>query len=128
MLGVRCRARIGLVAATAIGATTSGLFMVQAPAAEAATCYERRVGVPIDEKGIQCPGDRPGDPAIWKSYTYPSKGFGYYTETMDLGGGRSRVRLTYRHADGRTAISSLDCAPRGCSESYWNGVPFPFGH
>ena len=79
---------------------------------------------PINEKGIQCPGD----PAIWKSYTFASSGIGYYTETEDLGGGNSQVRLGYKHRDGRVAISFLDCGRGGCEESYWNGVPFPFGH
>ena len=126
MFGLTRQARIGLVALAAVAATTTGLFVAhtQTPAAEAAECYERFVGAPINEKGIQCPGD----PAVWKSYTFASSGFGYYTETEELGGGRSEVRLGYKHRDGRIAISILDCGSNGCSESYWNGVPFPFGH
>ena len=121
------RMRIGLVAVTALAATTTGLFVAQAdtPAAEAAQCYERFVGAPINEKGIQCPGD----PTVWKSYTFASSGFGYYTETEELANGRSEVRLGYKHQDGRIAVSIMQCGGAGgCQESYWNGVPFPFGH
>lgn len=126
MFGLTQRVRIGLVAAAALAATTAGLLVTQAqaPTAEAAECYERLVGAPINEKGIQCPGD----PAIWKSYTFASSGIGYYTETEDLGNGRSEVRLGYKHRDGRVAVSLLDCGANGCEETYWNEVPFPFGH
>ena len=123
MFGWTRRARIGLVALTAVAATT-GFFAAQTPAAEAAECFERFVGAPINEKGIQCPGD----PAIWKSYTFASTGVGYYTETEQSGGGHSQVRLGYKHQDGRVAISFLECGNAGCEESYWNGVSFPFGH
>ncbi len=110
-----------IAAATAVGAM--GVGVAPTPA-EAAQCYERYVGAPINEAGIQCPGD----PVVWKSYTFASHGFGYYTETEDLLGGESIVRLGYKHRDGRVAISILECDRRGCDESDWNGVPFPFGH
>jgi hypothetical protein len=129
MFAVKRWARGGMVAligaATAIGATTVGSNATGAtPAADAAQCYERYVSAPINEAGIQCPGN----PAIWKSYTFASHGFGYYTETEQLGNGRSIVRLGYKHQDGRIAVSILECSPRGCDEREWNGVPFPFGH
>ena len=125
MFGLTRWARGRAVAAIA-AATTAGAIAVGVPAmpAEAAQCYERYVGAPINEKGIQCPGD----PAIWKSYTFASNGFGYYTETEDLGGGDSIVKLGYRHQDGRIAVSILECDEDGCDEQAWNGVPFPFGH
>jgi hypothetical protein len=120
------RARIGLVAATAVAAVSTGLLagQVQARTVEAAECFERYVGAPINEKGIQCPGD----PAVWKSYTFASSGIGYYTETEQKGNGRTDVRLGYKHRDGRVAISMLECGNAGCEETYWNGIPFPFGH
>ena len=120
------RARIGMVAAAALVATTAGfgIGQMRAPVAAAAECYERYVAEPVNEKGIQCPGD----PAVWKSYTFASSGIGYYTETEEYGNGMSQVRLGYKHRDGRIAISFLDCGPGGCVETYWNGVPFPFGH
>lgn len=124
MFGLTRRLRIGLIAAAALAATIGGVLaaQAQAPVAAAAQCYERYVGAPINEKGIQCPGS----PTIWKSYTFSSSGIGYYTETEELANGRSQVRLGYKHRDGRVAISFLDCGPGGCSETYWNGVPFPF--
>ncbi|MCC6177067.1 MAG: hypothetical protein IT305_17295 [Chloroflexi bacterium] len=124
MLEIVRHLRIGL-AATTMGMATLGAtaFMTAAPA-EAAACHERYIAAPIDEKGIECPGN----PAVWKSYTFASNGFGYYTETQNLGNGRSEVRLGYKHRDGRVAISYLECSARGCSETYWNGVQFPFGH
>ena len=120
------QARIGLVAAAAVVAASAGLFVAQtqAPAVEAAECFERFVGAPINERGIQCPGD----PAIWKSYTFASSGVGYYTETEPLTGSASEVRLGYKHQDGRVAVSYLSCGGAGCEEVYWNGIPFPFGH
>ena len=126
MFGLTTRARIGMVAVAALAATTAGFAVGQAQAtvAEAAECYERYVSAPINEKGIQCPGD----PSVWKSYTFASSGIGYYTETEEYGNGRSQVRLGYKHRDGRVAISFLDCGANGCDETYWNGVPFPFGH
>ena len=126
MFGLTTRARMGMVAVAALAATTAGLLAgpAQVPVAQAAECYERYVSAPINEKGIQCPGD----PAIWKSYTFASSGIGYYTETEEYGNGRSQVRLGYKHRDGRVAISFLDCGTNGCDETYWNGVPFPFGH
>jgi hypothetical protein len=115
---------MGVVAAAVVVATTTGLFAGQAEARTPSTvqCYERYVNAPIDEKGIQCPGN----PAIWKSYTFASSGIGYYTESEDLGGGRSQLRIGYKHRDGRIAISYLDCVGSTCTETYWNGVPFPF--
>jgi hypothetical protein len=130
MFGLTRRVRIGLVIAAVATATTTGLFAGQAPTVEAAvaapttTCYERYVGGPINEKGIECPGN----PAIWKSYTFASNGFGYYTETEDKGNGHQDVRLGYKHRDGRIAVSIMDCYRSNCTETYWNGVPFPFGH
>ena len=126
MFGLTTRARIGMVAVAALAATTAGFAVGQAQAtvAKAAECYERYVSAPINEKGIQCPGD----PSVWKSYTFASSGIGYYTETEEYGNGRSQVRLGYKHRDGRVAISFLDCGANGCDETYWNGVPFPFGH
>jgi hypothetical protein len=127
MFGLIRRTQVGLTVATVAAVTATGFFAWQAPAAEAATapaCYERYVGAPVNEKGIECPGN----PSIWKSYTFASDGFGYYTETEDLGGGRTEVRLGYRHRDGRVAISINDCDRSGCVEERWNGVPFPFGH
>ena len=124
MFEVTRRVRIGLVAVAALATTTTGLFAAQAsaPAAEAVQCYERYVSAPVNEKGIQCPGE----PAIWKSYTFASSGFGYYTETEELANGRSEVRIGYKHRDGRVAVAFLDCTTGGCTETYWNGVPFPF--
>jgi hypothetical protein len=127
MFRVIRRAQVGVTVAAIAAVTATGLFAWQAPPAEAATapaCYERYVGAPINEKGIECPGN----PSIWKSYTFASNGFGYYTETEDLGGGRTEVRLGYRHRDGRVAISINECDRSGCVEAQWNGVPFPFGH
>ena len=126
MFGLIRRARVGLAVAAIATVATGTFFTVQAPTAEAAlapACHEAYVGAPINEKGIECPGN----PTIWKSYTFASDGFGYYTETEDLGN-HSEVRLGYRHRDGRIAISILDCNGSGCVEKYWNGVPFPFGH
>ena len=120
-------ARGGAVAAMAIAATAAGAFAVGTPTrtAEAAQCFERYVPPPVDERGIQCPGD----PAVWKSYTFASNNFGYYTETEDLGDGDTIVKLGYRHQDGRIAISVLACTEDdGCQELEWNGVDFPFGH
>ena len=94
----------------------------EAPAAGAVECYERFVGAPVNERGIQCPGE----PAIWKSYTFASSDIGYYTETVTTGNGRAQVRLGYRDADGRVAVAIMDCTAGGCTVSYWNGVPFPF--
>jgi hypothetical protein len=118
------RARIGLMAVTAVVATTAGLFAAQAQtsATEAASCFERFIGAPINEAGTQCTGT----PTVWKSHTFESSGIGYYTETEDLGGGVSQIRLGYKHDDGRIAISLVNCGASGCAESYWNGVPFPF--
>ena len=118
------RVRVGLVAVAALTTMTTGLFVAQieAPAAGAVECYERFVGAPVNERGIQCPGE----PAIWKSYTFASNGFGYYTETEQLGRGRSEIRMGYKHRDGRVALSRLDCNASGCEVGYWNGVPFPF--
>ncbi len=127
MFGVMRRARVGLMVAALATATAGGLFATQAPTAEAAlapACYERYVAEPINEKGIECPGN----PSVWKSYTFASNGFGYYTETEDLGGGKAQVRLGYRHRDGRVAVSISNCDRSGCVEQQWNGVPFPFGH
>ena len=118
------RVRIGLVAATALAGVMTGLLVTQAPTAEAAECFERFVGAPINEKGIQCPGEM----AVWKSYTFASSGVGYYTETERKGSGHTDVRLGYNHGDGRVAISMLECGNAGCEETYWNGIPFPFGH
>jgi hypothetical protein len=126
MRGWGRRARIGLAAVAAVAAISTGPLagQVQTPTAEAAECFERYVGAPIIENGIQCPGD----PAVWKSYTFASSGIGYYTETEQKGNGRTDVRLGYKHQDGRTAISMLECGNAGCEETYWNGIPFPFGH
>src|SRR5687767_945697 len=126
MFGFTRRARIGMVALVALAATSTGLYVshTQAPSAEAVTCHERFVGAPINERGIQCPGD----PAIWKSYTFASHGFGYYTETEELFDDTSIVKLGYKHQDGRIAVSILECDEDGCAEMDWNGVPFPFGH
>jgi hypothetical protein len=125
MFGLARWARGGAVAMIA-AATAAGAIAVgtEPTPAEAAQCFERYVGAPINEAGIQCPGD----PAVWKSYTFASHGFGYYTETEDLLGGESIVRLGYKHRDGRVAISILERDRRGCDETDWNGVPFPFGH
>jgi hypothetical protein len=117
------KARIGLAAIAAAAAVT-GYVATQPTEAAAVQCYERYVAAPVNERGIECPGN----PAIWKSYTFASAGFGYYTETEDLGNGHKQVRLGYKHRDGRTAISFSDCTAAGCRETYWNGVPFPFGH
>ena len=125
MFGLLRRARVGLTVAALATVTSGGFFVAQVPMAEAAlapACYERFVSAPINEKGIECPGN----PSIWKSYTFASNGFGYYTETEDLGGGRTQVRLGYRHRDGQIAISIMDCDRAGCVEQQWNGVPFPF--
>ena len=127
MFGLIRRAQVGVAVAAIATMTTGGLFVAPAPVAEAATapsCYERYVGAPVNEKGIECPGN----PMVWKSYTFASDGFGYYTETEDLGNGRAEVRLGYRHRDGRIAISISECTRSGCVETQWNGVPFPFGH
>ena len=91
-----------------------------APAASA--CYERYIPAPVDEKGIQCPGE----PAIWKSYTYASDGFGYYSEIDNFGGTPYVVRLVYAHRDGRVAISIMTCDASGCDVTSWNGIPFPY--
>lgn len=120
MNGLVGKARIGLVALVAATALL-GYTAAQPTAAAAVTCHEEYVGGRINERGIYCPGD----PAIWKSYTFASNGFGYYTETEDMGNGHSEVRIGYKHRDGRTAISFNDCTSRGCRETYWNGVPFP---
>ena len=125
MFGLARWARGGAVAMIAAATATGAIAVGTEPTpAEAAQCFERYVGAPINEKGIQCPGD----PAVWKSYTFASHGFGYYTETEDLGGGESIVKLGYRHKDGRIAVSILECDRGGCDEESWNGVPFPFGH
>jgi len=127
MFGLMRRARVGLAVVAAATVATGSLFAVQVPAAEAATtnqaCYETYVGAPINEKGIECPGN----PIVWKSYTFASNGFGYYTETENMGD-HSEVRMGYRHKDGRIALSIGECTRSGCVEKYWNGVPFPFGH
>jgi hypothetical protein len=90
MFGLTRWARGGAVGLIAL-ATTAGAVTVGIPptTAEAAQCYERYVAAPINERGIQCPGN----PSVWKSYTFASSGFGYYTETEELIGGRSLVRL-----------------------------------
>jgi hypothetical protein len=126
MAGLARRGRVGLVAVTAIAATMASLLAAQpqTPTAEAVECFERSVGAPINESGIQCPGET----SVWKSYTFASSGIGYYTETEETPDGHAQVRLGYQHQDGRTAISLLECGNVGCEESYWNGVPFPFGH
>ena len=124
MFGLARRVRIALVATAALATMMTGLLVAQAqtPAAEAVECFERFVGAPVNENGIQCPGE----PAIWKSYTFASSNFGYYTETVATEHGRAEVRLGYRHRDGRVAVAIMDCAASTCTESYWNGVPFPF--
>jgi len=118
------RVRVGLVAVAALTTMTTGLFVAQTEAttAGAVECYERFVGAPVNERGIQCPGE----PAIWKSYTFASSDIGYYTETVTMGNDRAQVRLGYRHVDGRVAVAIMDCTAGGCTESYWNGEPFPF--
>jgi hypothetical protein len=90
---------------------------------EGVVCYERYIPAPVDETGIQCPGE----PAIWKSYTYASNGFGYYTETDNFGGTPFNVRLGYVHQDGQAAIMTMHCNPE-CIVDTWNGIDFPFGH
>jgi hypothetical protein len=118
------RVRIGLVAVAALTTMTASLFLAQAeaPSAEAVQCYERFVGAPVNENGIQCPGE----PAIWKSFSFASSDIGYYTETLTTANGQTQVRLGYRHGDGRIAVALMECTGGSCVQSYWNGVPFPF--
>jgi hypothetical protein len=150
MLRLLQQARIGLAVAAAMAmvmASTTGTLLAdetaqergdrpsqppaaQPPAAQqpavppaGVTCYERYIPEPVNEKGIQCPGE----PAIWKSYTYASDGFGYYTETDNFGSTPFVVRLGYVHQDGRVAIMIMHCNP-DCEVDAWNGVDFPFGH
>lgn len=120
-MGKASKVRVGLAALVA-AATLVGVMATAPQSVDAVQCYDSYVGAPINEGGIECPGN----PAIWKSYTFASNGFGYYTETEQLGSGRSEVRMGYKHRDGRVALSRLDCNASGCEVGYWNGVPFPF--
>ena len=144
MLGRGRGARVGLAVVVLMAIATGTLF-AQEPAQprgdrpsqpsapsqaapppalpEGEACYERYIPAPVNEKGIQCPGE----PAIWKSYTYASNGFGYYTETDNFGGTPFNVRLGYVHQDGQVAIMTMHCNP-DCIVDTWNGVDFPFGH
>ena len=124
MLGRGRGARVGLAVAVLMTLTTGTLFAQDSPQPrgdrpgqplapdkpapppappEGVVCYERYIPAPVDEKGIQCPGE----PAIWKSYTYASNGFGYYTETDNFGGTPFNVRLGYVHQDGQVAIMTM---------------------
>jgi hypothetical protein len=88
-------------------------------------CFERAIPEPINEAGIQCIGD-PDQPAIWKSYTYASDGFGYYVETDNFGQVPYVSRVAYIHRDGRVAISMMVCNQGGCDVQFWNEAPFPY--
>jgi hypothetical protein len=121
MIGLAGKARLGLAAIVAT-ATLTGYAATIPTAAVAAECYEQYVGADINEYGIECPGN----PAIWKSYTYASNGFGYFTETTVYANGDKEVRMNYQHQDGRLATSDFSCARGTCRETSWNGVPFPF--
>jgi hypothetical protein len=124
MSGLMRRAWTGLAIAAAVGASSGGLFADRALAQVTGgqECFERYLPPPVDEKGIQCPGE----PAIWKSYTYASDGFGYYMEIDNFGGSPYLVRLGYVHRDGRVALSRMVCDGAGCNVNAWNGVPFPY--
>ncbi len=120
MIGLTSKVRVGLAAMVA-AASLVGFAATTPGTAEAAKCYEKYVGAPVYEEGIYCPGD----PASWKSYTFASHGFGYYTESEDMGS-YSRLRLGYKHkSTGRVAIAFFDCRGDDCTRTYWNGVPFP---
>ena len=77
-------------------------------------------------RGEQGRDARTVQPAIWKSYTYASDGFGYYMEIDNFGGSPYLVRLGYVHRDGRVALSRMVCDGAGCNVNAWNGVPFPY--
>ena len=121
MIGLANKARLGL-AAIAAAATLTGYVATRPTAAGAVECYEQYVAAEINEYRIECPGN----PAVWKSYTYASNGFGYFTETEMYPNGTKEVRMGYKHQDGQTAIAVYRCARDTCRETYWNGVPFPF--
>jgi hypothetical protein len=121
MFAAAKRVRVGLAGLVAAAALV-GVAALQPKSVDAVQCYEEYIRAPINESGITCPGN----PSIWKSFTFASHGFGYYTETEQLGRGRSEVRLGYKHRDGRVAVAFMDCDSNGCTQTYWNGVPFLF--
>jgi hypothetical protein len=121
MFAAASKVRVGLAAAVAAAALV-GVTAMRPTSVDAVQCYEEYISAPINESGITCPGN----PTIWKSFTFASHGFGYYTETEQLGRGRSEVRIGYKHRDGRVAVAFMDCDNSGCKQTYWNGVPFPF--
>ena len=119
MIGLTSRVRVGLVALVA-AASLVGFAATNPGTAEAVKCTAQYVGEPVYEEGIYCPGD----PAIWKSYTFASHGFGYYVEFEDMGS-YNRLRVGYQHKNGRTAMAFYNCRGNNCERTYWNGVPFP---
>ena len=119
MIGLTSKVLVGLAGLVA-AATLVGFAATNPGTAEAVKCTPQYVGEPVYEEGIYCPGD----PAIWKSYTFASNGFGYYVE-FEVMGSYNRLRVGYQHKNGRTAIAFYDCRNNNCTRTYWNGVPFP---
>ena len=120
MFGLSSKVRVGLAALVA-AVSLVGFAATNPGTAEAVKCEAQYIGEPVYEEGIYCPGD----PAIWKSYTYASHGFGYYVEFEDMGS-YNRLRVGYQHKNGRTAIAFYDCRNNNnCTRVYWNGVQFP---
>jgi hypothetical protein len=124
MLGRGRGARVGLAVVVLMTIATGTLFAQEpaqprgdrpsqpsapsqpAPPAptEGAACYERYIPAPVDEKGIQCPGE----PAIWKSYTYASsRSLLARGEMMTSFTASARFDLPYRLFE-RDALAGLD--------------------
>ncbi|MFN8634301.1 MAG: hypothetical protein U0893_10635 [Chloroflexota bacterium] len=124
MIGLARRAWARLAMVAVVTAASGGLAadraLAQAP--QQPECVEKFLPAPVNEKGIQCPGE----PTIWKSYTFASEGFGYYMEIDNAGQIPYVVRLAYVHRDGRVAISHMVCTEAGCDVKAANGVPFPY--
>ena len=119
MIGLTSKVRVGLAALVA-AASLVGIALTNPATAEAVKCHEEYVGSPVYEEGIYCPGN----PAIWKSYTFASHGFGYYVEFEDMGS-YNRMRVGYQHKRGPAAIAFFDCRNGDCTRTYWNGINFP---
>ena len=121
MWWVTGKARIELAGAAA-AVLMIGYGAMQPTTAAAQACHERYEGAPINESGTECPGN----PTVWKSHTFLETGVGYFTETEDLGSGKTRVRVSYQHRDGPLAVAVYVCMGDRCSRDSSNGVPLPF--
>lgn len=108
-----------------VAAMVATLALIPAEAnAQAPACREVYIGSPINERGVSCPGN----PIVWKSFTFDTAGFGYYTLTEQRPDGSYTIQIYYQHRDGPLAYRVYRCWDRlgaTCRTVFWNGVPFP---